>query len=198
MKTVTAALAAGAALVMAPAVQAATTVASSHTDTGPDGSFTTVFSDANMAVDSMGMFTSTLDFTTLAGVLGIRVDTSANFSGGPNDTDLTRVFLTGTGLSSPLDLLPTAYSTDIDEHYRLYAFPVDLGSYTLTVQGTPALQNSGFTGQIVFSAGDVPNPSAVPEPGTWLLLMTGLGVIGFAMRRNRGQQALGQVRVTYA
>lgn len=183
---------------MAPAAQAATTVASAHTDTGPDGSFTTTFADANMPVDGMGMFTSTLDFTTLAGLLGIRVDSSANFSGGPNDTDITRVFLTGTGLASPLDLLPTPYSTDIDEHYRLYAFPVDLGSYTLTVQGIPALQNSGFTGQLVFSAGDVPNPSAVPEPGTWLLLMTGLGVIGFAMRRNRAETARGEARLKLA
>lgn len=107
MKGIIAVLAAGAALVMGPGAQAATTVASAHTDTGPDGSFTTVFSDANMTADAMGMFTSTLDFTTLAGVLGIRVDSSANFSGGPNDTDITRVFLTGTGLASPLDLLPT-------------------------------------------------------------------------------------------
>lgn len=85
----------------------------------------------------------------------------------------------------------------MDEHYRLYAFPVDLGSYTLTVQGTPALLNSGFTGQLVFSAGDIPNPSAVPEPGTSVLLMTGLGVIGFAMRRSRGQRTLAKCASTW-
>lgn len=175
---------------MVPAAQAATTVASAHTDTGPDGSFTTSFADANMPVDMSGLFTSTLDFTTLAGVLGIRVDTSANFPGGPNDTDLTRVFLTGTGLASPLDLLPSPFSTDIDEQYRLFGFPIDAGSYTLTIQGTPAVFNSGFTGQLVFSAGDIPNPSAVPEPAIWLLLMTGLGVIGFAMRRNRASAGM--------
>lgn len=88
MKGIAAALAATAALVLAPAAQAATTVASVNTDTAPNGSFTTAFSDANMVAGVGGMFTSTLDFTTLAGILGIRVDTSANFSGGPNDTDM--------------------------------------------------------------------------------------------------------------
>lgn len=188
MKGIAAALVVSAAVAMSPAAQAATSITSVNTATSSDGSFTTTFSAAGMALDSMGMFTSTLDFTTLAGTLGIRVDTSANAVGGPNDTDITSIFLSGTGLDVPLPVFPAPYSTDADEVYRLFDFPVDAGSYTLTINGKGAPQNTGLTGQLIFTAGDVPNPSAVPEPATWLMLMTGLGVIGFAMRRSRGGQ----------
>lgn len=198
MKGIAAALAATAVVALAPAAQAATTIASVNTDTSADGSFTTTFSDANMMAGAGGLFTATLDFTTLAGILGIRVDTSSNYAGGPNDTDITRVFLTGSSFGGEFDIFPAPYSTDVDEVYRLFQFPVDAGSYTLTVQGTPALENSGFTGQIIFSAGDIPNPSAVPEPATWLMLMSGLGVIGFAMRRRGEGQGTPNVRFTMA
>ena len=181
MKRITAALVATAALALGTAAQAATTVSSVNTDTALDGSFITAFSDANEVAGLDGLFTETLDFTTLAGFLGIRVDTSADMIGGPNDTDLTRVFLTGTGIASPLDITPAAFSTDLDEAYRLSNLPVLAGNYTLTVQGRPAALNSGFTGQLVFRAAT----SAVPEPGTWAMMLLGMGAVGWALRRNR-------------
>ena len=55
------------------------------------------------------------------------------------------------------------------------------GNYTLTVQGRPAALNSGFTGQLVFRAAT----SAVPEPGTWAMMLLGMGAVGWALRRNR-------------
>ena len=172
-----------AALTLAPAAQALTTIASVNTDTAPDGSFNLTFSDANMVAGPGGIFTETLDFATLAGVLGISVYTIADNAN--NDTDITRVFLTGTGLASPLDILAAPYSTDLDEAFRLSTLPVLAGNYTLTIQGTPAVLNSGFTGQVVFNTAT----AAVPEPGTWAMMMLGLGAVGFALRRSRAPAA---------
>ena len=185
MKRVTIVLAATAALVMSPSAQAASTISSVSTEASPDGSFTTTFSVANLTAGAGGLFTETLDFTTLAGLLGIRVDTSANVAGGVNDTDILQVLLTGGSLSGPVSVFPTPFSTDTDEVYRLRNFPVDPGLYTLTITGTPALQNSALSGQLLFTANAT---SAVPEPATWVMLMAGMGVIGFAMRRSRASE----------
>lgn len=113
------------------------------------------------------------------------------------NTDITRVFLTSSSFGGEFDIFPTAFSTDVDEVYRLFQFPIDAGSCILTVQGT-ALESSGFTGHIIFSPGEVPNPSAVPEPATWLMLMGGLAVIGFAMRRRGEGHGTPNVRFTMA
>lgn len=172
-----------AAVAMAPAAQAMTTITSVNTASSADGSFTTTFNDAGEVAGPGGIFTETLDFsTTLAGLLGIRVFTSTNGAGDSNDTDLTRIFLTGTGISGQRDVLATAFSTDFDEAYRLdlNALP---GNYTLTIQGTPALRNSGFSGQILFTANAA---SAVPEPSTWAMMLLGMGAVGYALRRSRG------------
>lgn len=166
---------------MSPSAQAATSISSVSTASSPDGSFTTTFSVANLTAGVGGVFTETLDFATLAGLLGIRVDTSANASGGVNDADILQVLLTGGSLAGPVTVFPTAFSTDVDEVYRLTNFPVDAGLYTLTITGTPALENSALSGQLIFTT----SPSAVPEPATWVMLMAGLGVIGATLRRGR-------------
>ncbi|MBW8785828.1 MAG: PEPxxWA-CTERM sorting domain-containing protein [Novosphingobium sp.] len=31
------------------------------------------------------------------------------------------------------------------------------------------------------------NPTVVPEPGTWLMMLTGLGIVGGIARRRRSQ-----------
>lgn len=59
------------------------------------------------------------------------------------------------------------------------------GQGALTLTPTGALQLS-LTGRTV-AAGSVAtaNVSAVPEPGTWMLMILGLGAVGFAMRRRQ-------------
>jgi hypothetical protein len=71
--------------------------------------------------------------------------------------------------------------------------PWTLVSFTAPVTGTYALNAS------VQNTLDSVNPSyilldapAVPEPGTWMLMLLGFGAIGFAMRRRRN------VRVSFA
>jgi hypothetical protein len=35
--------------------------------------------------------------------------------------------------------------------------------------------------------------AAVPEPGTWAMMLLGFGAIGFSMRRRRTQQNIAQI-----
>lgn len=50
--------------------------------------------------------------------------------------------------------------------------------------GTPGLTSATFSStQAAFEIDDL--AAAVPEPGTWAMMMGGLGLVGFAMRRRR-------------
>lgn len=58
------------------------------------------------------------------------------------------------------------------------------------VDGQVLVKNVASNGQISISntryAGTLPAPTAaVPEPGTWAMMITGFGIIGFSMRRRR-------------
>ena len=71
----------------------------------------------------------------------------------------------------------------------------DLGNIDWNVGGSNTIEfivhhngNSftGFSGSIQASYRELDNPAAVPEPATWALLLTGLGVFGIAKRRWQG------------
>jgi hypothetical protein len=64
--------------------------------------------------------------------------------------------------------------------------PVTGGSYTLVVSGLSG-GGGGFTGSISVTAGAV-QPPPIPEPGSYAMMLAGLGVVGFiaARRRQRG------------
>lgn len=50
---------------------------------------------------------------------------------------------------------------------------------------TDTTGQSQFTyARFTASTGGTPNPSSVPEPSTWLLMMAGFGIAGLALRRN--------------
>ena len=167
-----------AALALAPAAQAqsvnpspATTVMT-NVDVGANNTFTIGFSDANLT----NPFTETLSFnTTLAGVLSIIASTSASSDGSPNDTDFTRVFLTGTGIGT---IEIPQLSGDPLESRGLAGINVGVGTFTLTLTGTPGTQNGSFGGTVSF----VPT-SAIPEPATWAFMLIGFGAVGYSMRK---------------
>src|SRR5438874_5425459 len=59
-------------------------------------------------------FTDTLSWTNdLSGVYAIRLITNATVANGPDDVDFTAAFLTGTGILSPINLIPDAGNTDL-------------------------------------------------------------------------------------
>lgn len=62
------------------------------------------------------------------------------------------------------------------------------GIATADVRGrspTAPLFKLNFTGNL--------SAPALPEPGTWMMMLLGFGSIGFAMRRNRREQKLAQI-----
>jgi hypothetical protein len=62
------------------------------------------------------------------------------------------------------------------------------GTFTLNIQGTPGTQNGSLSGNVAFTAA-----AAVPEPGTWAMMLLGFGAIGFSMRRRRTEQNIAQM-----
>ncbi len=165
-----------AALAMGSAASATITLDTcSMSCTGPStvGTTTTIgYSESGLT----NPFTETLSFTnSLAGLYTISLDTSdaaVNFtsawlSDGVNNYALSSAFDDGT--------------------FELWTRPstlIGLGTYTLTIMGQTS--DSGAL------AGTVTIRNAVPEPGTWGLMLLGFGAIGWQLRRRRTSQTLAQ------
>lgn len=99
------------------------------------------------------------------------------------------------GITSTTD----PFVTNFDYHTALtHTFqPGDVatGSLTLTdhvvgVGADPGHYNENVTASLTPLSVTISSPAAVPEPGSWLLMITGFGVIGAAMRyRKRLERA---------
>lgn len=166
---------AAALVALSPAAHAQATggTVTFNNDLGLAGSFTTGFSDSGLT----NPFTETLTFTTAtAGTVSINVTTTT--TGPENDTDFSSVFLTGTGLMGNI-LVPQLLG-DPNETRGLAGFAIGAGTFTLNLLGTPGTQNGSFGGSVAFQASP-----AVPEPGTWAMMLLGFGAVGFTIRRKR-------------
>lgn len=135
------------------------------TISGPSGNF----GDDNVTVQ--GAFMSTFNFLTPEG-FNLANATISNSALGGNNIDFTSVLLNGTAF--------TLSPTGTFEMGTLAAISLMAGANnTLTVNGTNT-GNSAFAGTLTFAA-----QSAVPEPGTWAMMLLGFGAVGFSMRRKR-------------
>ena len=130
------------------------------------GAETTIgFTEAGLANPT---FTEYLTFTNeLAGVYALTLDTSSR------GIDFTSAVLSGPG--GPYDL-DEKFDNGISEFWELSSLFLDAGTYTLTIMG-----DNRSTG----SLGGTVTINAVPEPGTWAMMLLGFGVAGVAMRRRR-------------
>lgn len=57
------------------------------------------------------------------------------------------------------------------------------GSYTLNVAGTRTGSRGSYAGNIAISPVVNPVVSPIPEPGTYAMMLAGLGLLGFSARR---------------
>jgi hypothetical protein len=160
-----------------------TTVQTSSLDAGLNNSFTIGFSDSNLA----NPFNELVTFTTdVAGMLNILVGTVGASS--ENNVTFSNIFLTGTNLPNPGGVPLSQVLFDPNDTFVRNDIMVGPGTYTLNIQGTPGTQNGSLSGNVAFTAA-----AAVPEPGTWAMMLLGFGAIGFSMRRRRTQQSVPQM-----
>ena len=125
------------------------------------------FTDANL---SSPTFSENLILTnTLAGLYSITLTTSSP------GVDFTSAILSGLG--GPYNLVEID-DDGTNEFWRL-ANPITLdpSTYTLTING-----NNNSAGSL---GGSITISSAIPEPGTWAMMLIGFGAIGFVYRRRR-------------
>ena len=133
---------------------------------------TTVGSETTIGFTEAGLdnptFTEWLTFTNdLAGVYALTLDTSSS------GIDFTSAILTGPG--GPYELVEE-FDNGIAEFWNLSSLFLEAGTYTLTING-----DNSSTG----SLGGTVTINAVPEPGTWAMMLLGFGAAGYAMRRRK-------------
>ncbi len=171
-----ASIGAAALIALSPAAHAQATggtVTFSNDLTGLPG-FSTSFSSIAPLTNP---FSQTLTFTTAtSGTVTIGVQTS--MTGVSNDVDFTNAFITGTGLVG--NILIPQISGDPLESRGLANLAVGMGTFVVTLEGTPGTTTGSFGGSVAFQAAP-----AVPEPATWAMMLIGFGAVGFSMRRRR-------------
>jgi len=133
------------------------------------------FSDAGPLTNP---FSATIDFTnSLAGNYFVSLNTAdpftwfdtltiTPFGGGP------AVLTYGGASTQNISLLPGSFGS---------------GQYLLNFTGHTTQTGGNLSGTLSFFQ------AAVPEPGTWALMLLGFGGIGMAMRRRRRTTALAQI-----
>ena len=146
-----------------PSVDACSMVCDGPTTVGSE---TTIgFTEAGLTAPT---FTEWLTFTNdLAGTYALTLDTSSA------GIDFTSAILTGPG--GPYELVEE-FDNGISEFWNLSSLFLEAGTYTLTING-----DNSSTG----SLGGTVTINAVPEPGTWAMMLLGFGAAGYAMRRRR-------------
>jgi hypothetical protein len=109
------------------------------------------------------------------------------------DLDITEFTLTGINGFTKSGERGDFSNKDGYEYWMLEAYNLASGNYTLQVSGiiksVPMSGGVGYSGSLDL----IPVVSAVPEPATWAMFVSGLGLVGsFARRRKARECAAGK------
>ena len=193
MRKLTMMLAAGAAIAYAPSASAAEVFVDNSTNV-PGAFFNVsgnIFSGPISATYgrsglTAGTFTDNFFFTIPQNGLGSGSITSilAGLSGSATDLDFLSVsFDNGSGPVS----VPTS-NLGFQETGGIANVPITTGIQNILSITYLSRGEGSYGGNLSFV------PSAVPEPGTWLMMLMGFGGLGMVIRRRRRQTS----RVSYA
>lgn len=135
---------------------------------------------ATLAGDPNSPFTVTFDFLVTEAMLASSSITT-QFSA-LNDIDFTSIFLDGFAFTQ------SGFDPADETFFLSLAGPLAAGTHVITVNGvTGSSGNGAFGGNLNLSPA-----AAVPEPGTWMLMLLGFGAIGVSVRKRR-KPALAQL-----
>lgn len=121
-------------------------------------------------------FTNLFSFVTPTGYSRVSVDITSISISPETNIDFALGSVTLNGVALVFDHL-----AGIEEHGSLL-------NQLITPGETNVLSVSGFSGGHASYAGTLAFGSVVPEPGTWMLMVLGIGAVGMALR-NRKQVA---------
>ena len=170
-----------------------TTLDTVGTPTSADGGVTTTFGYEDSHLTSP-TFTETLQinnldpgvYSILLGTSSANVDFSAFVPGSCTGVVCTGTYLTDLTGSAVYPLL-MGFNVGANEGWLLPETMLAAGSYILNISGSNSNTGS-LGGSVTIVAG------AVPEPGTWALMLLGFAGMGMAVRkRRRNSGALMQV-----
>lgn len=85
----------------------------------------------------------------------------------------------GTGTTGTLLQSGTVGTTSGFQFAALDPYTLTAGNYTVAYSGTAIGAPAGVGSNFVFSA------TAVPEPASWMMMMAGVGMMGFGLRRRK-------------
>lgn len=132
------------------------------------------FTDAGLSPS----FSEYVTFTnTLGGLYNIDANSSSAF------TTFTSGVLSMAG-STVATLQPLI--SDGTEYWRTTNVVLNPGQYTLTLNGTVSMDGNQQPPGVAGGTIAIRPISAVPEPSTWAMMLVGLGVAGYGIRRRRG------------
>ena len=140
--------------------------------------------DFGDTVKGPGMFTDEYFFDTPSGFTSAQLSTIT--VRGFADINFTEILLNGVALT----LFSGPNGGDFASIQDLF---VDGGTNTLVVNGMVADGIGSYGGTISF----VPS-AAVPEPGTWALMLLGFAAVGFSLRRRKPEARETRVRYNFA
>ena len=109
---------------------------------------------------------------------------------GGNDIDFSSILLDGFAFTQ------TGFDPQGETFTLELSGLLGIGEHTLTVNGTTGSSGKGAFGgniNLVPNGGTGPGGGAVPEPGTWAMMLLGFGGMGVAMRRRRSGTLMQQM-----